>query len=72
MEEDEEEMNEGMLDDDYNDDDDESLFSDSNNRDARSAMESSQRMTATESRGAARAITARSQVRTVSISGADL
>jgi hypothetical protein len=72
MEEDEEETNEGMLDDDYDDDDDESLSSDSNNRDARSALGSSQRMTATESRGAARAIAARPQVRTVSISGADL
>ena len=73
MEEDEEEMNEGMLDDDYNDDDDESLSSDSNNRVARSAVGSSQRMTATESRDAAKeAIAARPQVRTVSISGADL
>jgi hypothetical protein len=76
MEEDEEEMNEGMLDDDYDDDDDddddESLSSDSHNRDARSAVGSSQRMTATESRDAAKAIAARPQVRTVSVSGADL
>ncbi len=69
MEEDEDSMNEDMVDED---DDDESLSSDSNHRVAHAAIRSSQLIAATDSSDGAKAIAARPQARTVSISGPDI